>query len=177
MPALRNARHEAVAQGIVEGKTKTQAYRDAGFNGTNPGSVHAVTNRPDVEERVHELTAARHQRAIRSDERAIEKASISKEWIVQRAKYVVDRAVRGTKPIYDATGQPIGWLPSASDNGAAIDGLALLARMGGFLIERHEVGAPGDFSRMTDEELNAELIEVGQSIGLTDQALKAIGNR
>lgn len=154
------------------------AYRAAGFSGTAGASASAIAHRPDVEARVAELIALQHRREVRSEERAIEKAAIDKSWIVARAKYVVDRAVRGTKPIFDEKGATIGWLPAASDNGAAIDGLTLLAKMGGFLINLHEIGQPGDFSRMSNEELDGELIEIGKAIGIPETAIqKAITGR
>lgn len=154
------------------------AYKAAGFAGSAASTASQVGNWPDVRARVAELIASRHRQEIRSEERAIEKAAIDKSWIVARAKYVVDRAVRGTKPIFDAKGATIGWLPAASDNGAAIDGLTLLARMGGFLINLHEIGQPGDFSRMSNEELDGELIEIGKAIGIPETAIqKAITGR
>ncbi len=57
-----------------------------------------------------------------------------------------------------------------------MDGLRLLAQMGGHLVDRVEVGAPGDFARLSDEDLDKELILIGTNIGLDAKALqKAIG--
>lgn len=167
-----------MAHGLAEGKTQLEAYKAAGFTGKTPASAGVVALRADVKARVSEIIAARHRQEIRSEERAIEKAAIDKSWIVARAKYVVDRAVRGTKPMYNNKGENVGWLPAASDNGAAIDGLTLLAKMGGFLINLHEIGQPGDFSRMSNEELDGELIEIGKAIGIPETAIqKAITGR
>jgi hypothetical protein len=47
--------------------------------------------------------------------------------------------------------------------------------MGGYLIDKVEIGQPGDFARLTDEDLEKELILVGESIGIAgDQIQKAI---
>ena len=39
-----------------------------------------------------------------------------------------------------------------------LKGLELLAKHHGLLIERHEVGKPGDFAPLTDDEIDAEIM-------------------
>ena len=39
--------------------------------------------------------------------------------------------------------------------------LELLAKHWGLLVERHEVGKPGDFVKLTDEEIDAEIMALG----------------
>ena len=73
-------------------------------------------------------------------------------------------------------GAVAGWLPSAGDNAAAINGLELVARTNGWLVQKHEIGGPGDFARLSDEELQGELIEVGKAIGISDKELLRITN-
>jgi hypothetical protein len=174
VPALTNPRHEAMACALAEGKTQIEAHKLAGYPGRANSAPTKVANRSDVRARVQELQQARHRKEIQSDERAIDKAAIDKGWVVSRAKYVVDRSVRGSRPIFDDKGGTVGWQATSADNTAAINGLHLLAKMGGFLIEKVEVGQPGDFARMTNEELDGELIEIGKAIGLPEEAIKLV---
>ena len=45
--------------------------------------------------------------------------------------------------------------------GDRLKALELLAKHHGLLIERHEVGKPGDFVKLTDEEIDAEIMALG----------------
>lgn len=161
-----------MARNLATGMTQLKAYADAGFAGKTKGAASAVATTPMMQARVQEIIATQHTKEIRSNERAIENAAIDKGWIVTRAKYIVDRAVRGTKPVYGEGGAITGWMPRSGDETAAIKGLTLLAHMGGYMVTQVEVGAPGDFARMSDDELNKELILVGESIGLSGPALQ-----
>jgi hypothetical protein len=163
-----------MAHNMAKGMPQLEAYKAAGFTGQAKTSANAVAMRPEVKARVQEIIATQHKVEIRSTERAIERAGIDKEYYFTRLKYVIDRAVRGTKPVYGANGEVANWLPSAGDNAAAINGLELVARTNGWLIQKHEVGAPGDFARLSDKELEGELIEVGKAIGLSDKELLRI---
>jgi len=165
-----------MAHALAAGKAQIAAYAEAGFSGKSQAAASKVALRPEVKARVQEIIATQHKVEIRSTERAIERAGIDKEYYFTRLKYVIDRAVRGTKPIYGANGEIANWLPSAGDNAAAINGLELVARTNGWLIQKHEVGAPGDFARLSDKELEGELIEVGKAIGLSDKELLRITN-
>jgi hypothetical protein len=117
----------------------------------------------------------RHEAQRKVNERVLEQEGISKDWIVKRAKFITDRAIRGTKPVHNDKGEITGWQPTGRDDGNAINALKLLAQMGGYLVDKLEVGRPGDFDRLSNEELEAKLIEVGESIGLDPlQIQKAI---
>jgi hypothetical protein len=175
---LKNPKLEAVAQGVFMGKTQIQAYRDAGYSGTTNASATKVVHHPDVQMRIAELVRDRHEAQRQVNERALEQESVSKGWIVKRAKFIADRAIRGTKATYDAQGNVTGWQPTGRDDGNAINALKLLAHMGGYLSDKVEVGQPGDFARLSNEELEKELILVGESIGLDPkQVQKAIAGK
>ncbi len=177
MPQLKHPKLEAVAQGVFMGKTQLQAYRDAGYSGNTNAAATKVVNQPDVQARIAELVRERHEAQRQVNERALEQERIDKGWIVKHAKFVITRAIRGTKPVYDDKGAITGYQPTGRDDGNAINGLKLLAHMGGYLVQQVEVGQPGDFARMTDKELEDSLILVGESIGLdAKQIQKAIGN-
>jgi len=42
------------------------------------------------------------------------------------------------------------------------------------LLDRREIGEPGEFARMTDEELDAALIEQSKALGLPDEAVQKL---
>ena len=49
-----------------------------------------------------------------------------------------------------------------------------IARIGGLIVERHEVGDPGEFARMTDEELDAALTTQAKALGLPQEAIDVL---
>jgi hypothetical protein len=53
-------------------------------------------------------------------------------------------------------------------------GLRTAARIQGMLIDRREIGEPGDFARMTDEELDTALIEHSRALGLPEEAVQKL---
>jgi len=42
------------------------------------------------------------------------------------------------------------------------------------LVHRHEVGDPGEFSRMTDDELDLSLEQQARALGLSDRVVNEI---
>lgn len=52
---LKNARHEKFAQGLAEGKTEDQAYRDAGFKPNRHNASRLLNTKENVRDRVKEL--------------------------------------------------------------------------------------------------------------------------
>jgi plasmid maintenance system antidote protein VapI len=50
----------------------------------------------------------------------------------------------------------------------------LAAKIKGMLVHRHEVGDPGEFSRVTDEELDLSLERQARALGLTDSTVNEI---
>jgi hypothetical protein len=170
---LKNVKHETLAQLLAAGKTQIEAYREAGYTGKSTGVEVRLANHPDVLVRKEELINQRYENERAANKVAVEAAGMGKVWITTRLKYTIDRAIRGTKPVY-SNGVVTGWVPTASDNTAAISGLKLAAQMEGLLIERVEMGGPGEFARMTDEELERELVLIGSNIGIDKKALQKV---
>jgi hypothetical protein len=167
-----------MALALAIGKSLWEAYQAAGYSGTAHSAASSVGNRPDVQARMQEVIATKHRKEVQSNERAIDQAAIDKGWVVQRARYIVELGIRGGSPILGKDGKPTGAFSGKPNLNAAVKSLALLAQMGGFIVQRHELGQPGDFSRLTDEELDAKIIEVGEAIGISGPALqKAIAGR
>src|SRR5258705_12580765 len=88
-----------------------------------------------------------------------------------------DLAIGGL-PVYDRFGRHRTTLEGLQifrpDLAQANNGLRTGAQIGGMLVHRHEMGDPGEFARMTDEELNAALIEQSKALGLPEEAVQKL---
>jgi len=106
---------------------------------------------------------------------AIEKAALTDSWVIIRLKHTIDLAIRGL-PVYDRHGRQrttLDGLPIfRPDLAQANNGLRTAAQIRGMLVHRHEMGDPGEFARMTDEELDAALIQHWKA--LPDEAVQKL---
>lgn len=174
MAQLRDPKREALAQGLFMGKTQLQVYKEAGYKGSSAEAASKVCRHPEVQGRLAELVHERHAAQRQVNERALEQESITKGYLVSRLKFLADSSIRGTKVTYDKDGNP-SYQRTSADGAVAHSCLHTLAKMGGHLIDKVEVGQPGDFARLSDDELTKELLLVGESIGIdTKQIQKAI---
>lgn len=62
MPVLKNAKHEAFAQGLAKGKTADEAYVDAGYS-YNRGNAARLKANESIRKRAEEIQARVAQRA------------------------------------------------------------------------------------------------------------------
>lgn len=201
MPILKNQRHELFCQEIAKGATLDKAYVTAGYApGSARANAATLKHRKGIKERIAELQERLIVKEEQSVERAITKLSITKEAVLgELAKLAFANMADYMKVGED--GQPtLNFNDLTRDQAAALveitveefkDGrsdkrevrrvkfkladkqksLEALGKHLGLFIERHEVGAPGDFARMTDEELNEALREQAASLGLPDDAV------
>jgi hypothetical protein len=84
---------------------------------------------------------------------------------------VIDLSIRGL-PLYDRNGDLTG--AYKPDLHAAIAGLRAAAHITGLLVQKHEIGQPGAFARMTDAELNDALLTQCKVVGLSERSLQEI---
>ena len=117
MPALRNPRHERFAQCLFEGKPASTAYVEAGYV-FNEGNSIRLKGNEKVQTRLAELQA----QAARTT--AITVESICAE---------LDQANAVAKERGQAS--------------AMVSASALRAKLAGLMVERVEVGQPGDFDK------------------------------
>ena len=129
---LRNPKYELMAQGLVRGLSKEEAYKNAGFGGDPKRNARVVAARPLVQRRVRELL-----------QNAASRAELSRAKILER--------------IYDdwETARKLGQMPAAL-KAAEMMGKEL-HRM---FVERKEVGGPGDFDNKSEEELR-QIVQEG----------------
>lgn len=170
MPHLANPKWEIAVLAYVGGATQHEAYLQAGFRGTQPAAAKMFKNGL-IKARVLEIRHERDEMARQARQKAAEDATVDEAWVIRHLKHNTLAALRGD-PVYDRKGQPTGHY--RPDRMSANKGLELLGRTRGMFIDRTELGNPGDFSRMADEELDAKIIETAKELGLPAPALKML---
>jgi phage terminase small subunit len=147
MTVLANNRRELFAQLLFQGFTAVDAYKKAGYK-RHDGNACTLANHPEVLARLEEI---RGEQGWPVGTRAIAaRANVTAESLVQDAEKVFQRAME------------INQLSAAN---TAIKGKAILS---GKWIERAEIGAPGEYETMTDDELERQIMERLARLGLTD---------
>ncbi len=172
LPALLNPKHERAAQLLASGQTKADAYKGAGYS-YKPASAHHLFNRPDMVSRVAEIIGDSVAAQRKGQERAIRKVEITVDWVIERLKFNAERALRG-QPVLDASGHHTGQFTGRIEGAVANEALRLIGLHLGMFINRHEIGGPGDFARMTDDELNGALVQQAQALGLPEEAIAGL---
>lgn len=170
MPALHKPGHEIVAQALAAGKSQADAYRAGGYV-YQPANAHRLCTSPEVAARVSEIAAHRYEDERRAREIAANEAGLDEAWIIKRLKYLTDVSLQG-RPIKKngvSTGEH-----TKPDGPTAVKCLTLAAKITGMLVHRHEIGDPGEFSRMTDGELEAALVTQARAMGLSDHSVNEI---
>lgn len=124
MSVLANARHERFAQELAKGKTYVQAHEIAGFR-PNDGNASKLAARPEIQERVKEMTG-----------RAAERAEITKADVL--AMLIEDRMLARAE----------------KQTGAAIRAAELLGKEIGMFVDRKEIRA-GKLDGIEDDKLDA----------------------
>ncbi len=136
MPMLKNSRHELFAQALAAGKPADEAYQEAGFS-ANRGNASRLRTNENVVARIAELQG-----------RVAEGLVITKQWILERLVENMNRAMQ-------------------TDQGAVANrALELLGKEHGMFIDRKEVGAPGEFERLADDELFDAIREQAEEFGI-----------
>lgn len=126
---LRNVRHEKFCQALLEGKSATAAYEEAGYV-RDDGNANRLRSSPKVQERLAELQAE-----VAKDTK-VTVESICRE---------LDEANKVAKERGQAS--------------AMVSASALRAKLAGLMVERVEVGQPGSFDKCTTpEEVVDELL-------------------
>lgn len=171
MPALANGRQEKAAELRSKGATQRDAYEQAGFT----YSTAAASNffkRPTIAARVRELMQAQEARKAKVAQKAADSAGVSREWVIERLKYVAEVAIRGAPvrdkktgaPALDEQGKQI--FDGKMQLNAATRALQLLGIDIGMFVQRHEVGDPGEFARLSNEELMEKMRKDMAAIGV-----------
>lgn len=170
---LSNHRHEIYSQELAKGISYDRAYIAAGYRPSH-ANAHTLKNKKDIQARVSYLLGQREHLHAQSTAKAIEITALTKTWVIEQLRENALKClgklpinvsiIEGQEPIQEYQYHPTG----------ANRALELLGRELNMFIEKHEVGDPGAFARMTDTELDQDLIDQAGKLGIPKQALAGL---
>jgi phage terminase small subunit len=121
MPVLRKHKHELFAQGLAKGLSADAAYQAAGYK-RDRGNATRLTANDSIQKRVVEI-----------QDKAAENVEVSKAWVMERLKEIVERAMQAV-PHLDHEGNPTGVYTYQGN--VAIKALEMLGRELGMFAQR-----------------------------------------
>lgn len=125
---LANVRHEAFVHALLKGLKTHEAYRAAGYKASTDNTAY-VQGWTLV--RNHKVAA----RLAHLETKAADESVLTKAWLIEQARIVYQKAIQS------------GQLSAANKS------LEMLGRERATFIPKAEVGAPGDFSEKSTDEL------------------------
>lgn len=135
MPTLKNPKHERFAQELAKGTTAEKSYEAAGYK-ANRGNATKLKQNESILRRVPELLALRERMHGQSTAKAIERVSLTKEWVLAKLIDNVQRASQAV-PVLDADGKETG--EYRYQGAVANRALELLGKHLGMFVELHEL--------------------------------------
>ena len=168
MPVLKNPQWEQFALGVANGLKPGPAYKDAGYRAKDASKAGSrLLKNDEILARVKELRAA-------ISDRAVQKASLTRTYVIDRLMTNVDRCMQ-LEEVKDEKGNVVALNHNPN---AANRALELLGKEIGMFIERKEVGRPNEFKSKEDlenrrREVEEEIEELRKQIaegGATDGA-------
>lgn len=155
MPVLTNTRHERFCQEILKGSSKGAAYIAAGYKAKSmvvatAAAVRLLAN-VSVSARIVELR-----------NKAADKAVLDRSWVIDRLMRNAVVAlgeetikIKRAKKNDDGTIETVEADVTMREAAAANKALELLGKLPelAMFIDRTEIGRPGEFDRMSDDEL------------------------
>jgi len=146
-----NPRHERFAQELAAGKSAAEAHRIAGYKPNRGNASHLQSNQ-SIQNRVAELLQERENIHSQATAKAVEATALTKEWVITK---LIENATRAMQA--EAHRGEDGECEYSYNGAVANRALELLGKELGMFIDRKEIGSPGEFERMTDEELLEEV--------------------
>ena len=146
---LANHRRELFAQLLVQGFTTVDAYEKAGYK-RHDGNACTLAKHPEVQARLEEIRGelAAEKTGFPFGTSAIAaRANVTAESLMDQAEAILAQAMRN------------GQLS------AAVSALKEKGVLSGKRVERSEVGGPGQFDHLSDEELHAEIQRECRELG------------
>lgn len=177
MPALSNQKWELCCIALAGGGSQREAYRAGGFR-YNSGAASVFFAKREVKARVQEIVAERAQTERQIAQVAAQEAGTDRAWVIRHLKHAALMGLRG-HPRYTRDGDLMkdkhgNQIYGKPDIGPAVDALKLIGQDQGMFINRTEIGGPGDFERMTDEDLKKALTLQAEKLGLPAEAVKML---
>ena len=136
MPALRNPRWEHFAQELAKGKPASEAYVLAGYK-ANDGNCIRLKGTERVVARVQELLT-----------RSAARTGVTVESLLDELEEARKQAVEINQP------------------SAAVSAIVAKGKLAGLVVDRKEVGKPGEFEGMNVDELREHISRAIEKLGL-----------
>ncbi|SEC57671.1 phage terminase small subunit [Rhizobiales bacterium GAS188] len=133
MPRLLNPKHERFAQERARGKSLTDAWQRAGGSGRRNYAC-ALTQRPEIAERIRELLTLRIKQEPAAIERAARALAIDKLWVLSGLVDNINRAMQAEA--VKVRGKPTGQY--RYDGNVANRSFELIGKELGMFVERSE---------------------------------------
>jgi hypothetical protein len=143
MPVLTNSRRELFANLLAQGFAAVAAYEKAGYK-RHDGNACTLAKHPEVEARLEEIRGnmVAEKTGIPFGTNAIAaRANVSAESLIDEAEAARVQAM--------ANGR----------ESAAVAAIKEKAILSGKRVERSEIGGPGEFDHLSDEELDRTIVE------------------
>lgn len=161
MPVLKNQKHEIFARAVAQGRTADQAYEEAGYKPNRHNASRLRNTNENVRARIEEIKGQK-------TEKVIEKAAISRIWVLDMLRENAERAMQH-HPVLGPEGEEIG---EYTYNGSVANrALELIGKEIGLFVDRKEFRYVNEFEKLSDEQLVVELAQTAQLL-LTDQTEK-----
>ena len=141
MPVLPNAKHERFSQELAKGKSQSEAYETAGYK-PDSGAASRLSGNVSIQERVAEIM-----------ERGAIRAELSVASVTESLLRIAEKAEK----LGEASGYNVAkaaWMDAA--------------KLHGLIVDKKEVGRPGDFTRMDERELDAFIAGEKAALGGSD---------
>lgn len=191
MPVLSNPRHELFAQALAKGKSATQAYVEAGFEGHRQNAARLMSN-DDVADRVEELLRAGARRAEVTVEqvvreyarigfsdirRAVNWHAVTSEMSemdeegIPKTQTVNEVALVASDEIDRDTARAIAEISQTKEGALKVKfhdkkgALDSIARHLGMFVDRHEIRT-GSLDEVTDDALDERVRMAAEAAGL-----------
>lgn len=167
MAVLKNPKHERFAQELAKGKSQAEAYVTAGFK-PNRHNAATLARQQHILDRVEFLLAEREEIHAQSTAKAVERVSLTKEWVLTKLVENAERALQA-KQATNSEGEPVG--DFKYEGSVANRALELLGKELGMFIDRKEVRNVSEFDEIDDADtLRQRLIERATEAGAGDLA-------
>jgi hypothetical protein len=158
-------------------QTQKEAMRASGLK-YDGASASRLFNRKEMVARIAEIQHERAQTERQIALQSVAEAAIDRAWVLRHLKHNALAAMRG-HPLYTRDGDYLkdkfgNQRYGKPDHNSAALSLKLIGTDLGMFINRTELGQPGDFARMSDNELKQELASLIEAMGLPAETLAVL---
>ena len=131
--------------------------------------LHPKANDATARREAHRILDREHVKAYlatvdsKVEGKLVERVALTRQWVIDQLIENVAIA-KAAIPVYDAEGKETG--EYRANINASNKALELLGKEQGMFIDRSESGRPGEFSTLTDEELERRIKERAVKLGV-----------